>query len=528
MRTEFQPTKAAPSNKHSPALPEGLPPHQHPDGATDAQSRRCSCVLMSQRPDFSLAFASPNIEDLTGVSPADWSGQPRRFWELVHESDAGKLRQQIRLAAETGTELTSQYRIRHALTGRVAHIEEHRRPVLHADGALSGYEVTWQNTTRRTVAEQRLSAAAWKETLTVLTLGMAHDFRNIMAGIHSLSESYLAQLGAGDPFREGLSLIKQNSLQASELIQRMITLHLGQAGERSYHDLNAVVADMAGLMGKILKRRIKLVTQPAPESLPIHADIVELRQAIINLMLNAADAMPEGGTLTLRASRHETLPQPGHVKGMMPRLPCVCLTIQDTGCGIKERHLASIFDPYFTTKSKGSGLGLYNALNALEKHQGAISVESKEGAGTNFHLWLPQADFTESNRTEDAPVQRARLSLLLLGQTGELLDDMAEFLRSNNYQVVVATAPESLEGLLNSGDYEFAGVLVLAGPNDPTPGPFLAAARRQRVNLKVILKLAGRNQDDLDTRMLEKADLVLNPDLAETDVLSKLDALLKP
>ena len=99
---------------------------------------------------------------------------------------------------------------------------------------------------------------------------------------------------------------------------------------------------------KILPRRIRVGTELATGSLPVYVDIVELRQVVINLLLNAADAMPQGGSLTLRTSRHGKLPALENMKGTMPRPPCVCLTIQDTGCGIKERHLASIFDPFFT------------------------------------------------------------------------------------------------------------------------------------------------------------------------------------
>jgi hypothetical protein len=130
----------------------------------------------------------------------------------------------------------------------------------------------------------------------------------------------------------------------------------------------------------------------------------------------------------------------------MPRLPCICLTIEDSGTGIKQRHLASIFDPFFTTKSKGSGLGLYNARLAIEKHQGAISVTSKEGAGTSFQLWLPEADFSESARVEEEArrTRQARRSLLLVGQAGEVLDKTAELLRSHNYHIVVAASADNL------------------------------------------------------------------------------------
>ena len=495
----------------------------------DRVMRGWPCVVFSQRPDFSLQFASPNILELTGVSAGDWALQPRRFWELVHEQDAVELRQQFKHAIQTGVGLTNTYRLRHAQTGRVAHILEHRQPVISRNGLLLSYEVVWLDVTRQTIAEKRLSAAAWKETLAILTLGLAHDFRNIMAGIHSLSESHLSQLEEGHAFQEGLSLIQKNSAQASQLVQRIISLHLGQTGERRYHDLNEIARDLADLVSKILPRRIKLGLELAAQPLPIYADLVELRQAVINLLLNAADAMPDGGNLTLITSYHSELPPLNNMKGVLPRLPCVCLTVRDTGTGIKERHLATIFDPFFTTKSKGSGLGLYNARLGIEKHRGAISVESKEGQGTSFHLWLPEADLTESeqNPPDAEPKWLERRTLLLVGQTGEVLDQTAEFLRSNNYYVVLATTPESLPELLQSGDYRFAGVLILVEPHDAVLSPFLREIRRQGRQWKVALKLAGCSPDHLDAKSLKGADLLLNSDLPTSDMLLKLDSLLK-
>ena len=493
----------------------------------DRLMRQWPCVIFSQRPDFSMQFVSPNIAALTGISAADWTSQPGRFWQLVHELDAGELQQQFKRSVQTGREVTSTYRIRHAQTGRVAYVLEQRQPTVSQNGLLLGYEAVWLDVTRQTIAEKRLSTAAWKETLAVLTLGMAHDFRNIMAGIHSLSESYLSQVTETHPFQEGLGLIKKSSMQASQLVNRMINLHLGQAGERNYQDLNEIARDLLELVSKILPRRVRVSTELTAGTLPVYVDLVELRQVVINLLLNAADAMPEGGNLTLRTSRHAQAPELKHARGAALRAPCVCLTIQDTGSGIKERHLASIFDPFFTTKSKGSGLGLYNARLALEKHQGAISVESQEGVGTSFHVWLPEADFSESSKEgvgrESDPARRR--SLLLVGQPGELLDKTAEFLRSHNYHIVIATEPESLGELLQSSDYQFAGVMLLAEPNDHAVSAMVAEVRRQKQEFKVILKLAGLSQDDLNTQVLNRVDLVLNPDLPDADVLARLDGL---
>ena len=488
----------------------------------EGMTRRWPCVMFSQRPDFGVQFASPNIEELTGISPQAWTVRPQLFWQLVHEADAAELQQQCKRAVQTGQAVTNTYRIRHALTGRVAYILEGRQPAVSRNGLLLGFEVVWLDVTRQTIAERRLSAAAWKETLAVLTLGMAHDFTNIIAGIHSLSEQFLAQASEEHPFHEGLALIKKNSLQASQLVQRMVNLHLGQTGERNYHNLNHITTDLVELIRNTLPRRIQVDADLAPVSLPVHLDVVEFRQVVINLLLNAADAMPKGGLLTLSTSRHETMPAVDNLKGVAPRLPCVCLTIEDTGCGIKQRHLASIFDPFFTTKSKGSGLGLYNARLAVEKQQGAISVKSTEGVGATFQIWLPEADLSEPQPELALLPGHTRHSLLLLGQTGEMRDKTAELLRSHNFHVVAAEASENLRDLLQSCDYQFAGVLLFAEPNDPGLRSLLDEVRQQNKNIKVALKLAGCNQDDLQTQFLSKIDLVLAPDLSEADFLARI------
>ena len=114
------------------------------------------------------------------------------------------MQQQCKHAAQTGQAVTNTYRIRHALTGRVAYILEGRQPAISRNGLLLGFEVVWLDVTRQTIAERRLSTAAWKETLAVLTLGMAHDFTNVIAGIHSLSEPFLEQATAGTSLPRGV------------------------------------------------------------------------------------------------------------------------------------------------------------------------------------------------------------------------------------------------------------------------------------------------------------------------------------
>jgi PAS domain S-box-containing protein len=484
-------------------------------------------VIFSQRSDLSFHFVSPQIEDLTGVRAGEWLSQRNLFWQVVHESDIDELKKQIKLATRTPEGITTTYRIRNVVTGRVAYVLEHRQAVMTKGGLVLGYEGVWLDVTRQTIAEKRLSSGAWKETLAVLTMGLAHDFSNVMAGIHSISESFLAQMDEQNPLHEGMSLIRQNSLQASQLVQRIINLHHGKTGDRNYHDLNEIVGGLVELGRKIVPRRIEIIIELAPESLPLYVDLVEFHQVIINLILNAADAMQQKGKLLFRTSRHEEFPVLANVQGALPRLPSACLAIQDDGSGILTRHLSSIFDPFFTTKAvdKGSGLGLYNAKLFIEKHRGAISVDSVEGAGTTFQIWLPISDFTEGERDLESALGK-RSSVLLAGRAGKPLENSIEFLRLNGYQVVVAKSAAHAKELLGGNEYSFVVLLALLEGNDQEFSPLLADVRLTQPALKTVMQTVGCNQDELSTDLLKCVDLVISSDMSQEAVLGKLKSIL--
>lgn len=492
----------------------------------DKLIQRWPGVLFSQRADFSFQFVNSKIEELTGVSPEIWQRQPRRFWEVVHEADVDELKRQCQQAVKTPAGVTTSYRIRHALTGRVSYILEHRQAAVSRSGLVLGYEGFWLDVTRQTIAEKRLSTAAWKETLGLLTMGLAHDFSNLMSGILSLTELILAQLGSQHSCAATLEMVKQSSLQASQLVQRIVNLHRSKTGMHQYLDLNQVVTELVELVCKVLPRRIRVETELAQGQLPVYMDAVEFRQVVLNLALNAADAMPNRGQLHFRVTAHTAAQELAHCQGKFPRLPCVCLSVQDNGSGIAARHLPHVFDPFFTTKplTKGSGLGLYNARMFVEEHGGAISVESTEGIGTTFRLWLPEADFTESDRMLAQGAERRRC-VLLVGQPGLATDSIAEFLRTHNFYVVAThTAARAIE-LLATEENTLHGVMVLAEPGDAGMLGLILELKERRLTKHVVLQIIGGNADQLENRVLERADLVLLSNAEESVILQKLNHL---
>ncbi len=482
-------------------------------------------VLFSQRADFTFSFVSKKIEDWTGISIEDWSRRPQKFWDVIHEADAGELQAQF-AKCKGGEAVTTTFRVRHSQTGKVTYILERREAVLSSNGLVLGYDGAWVDVTRQTIAEKRLASAVWKETLGVLTMGLAHDFSNIMAGIYSLSETYQCSIDPKEEMHQGFGLIKRNSLQATQLVQRILALHQGKVGQRNYHNVNDLVADTLEVCRKTI-RRISLHTGLSTEQLPLYIDPIEFRQVLVNLVLNAADAMPEGGDLCIDTHLHQELPVVQTFQGTLPRLPAVCIEVRDTGTGIPVEHLAQIFDPFFTTKplNKGSGLGLYNARLFVEKHSGAISVESVENEGTTFRIWLPKANFTESERFQ-AEFVLGRKTLLLVETAGKNLSETAQCLRENGFYVATAESERVAVELLHSPDYQFDAVMALVnGRNRISPRLFNEIGRL-KLPIKKVVQIYGSNEDEHDRTLLDAADMVIGSGIPEGEIAGKLREVL--
>ncbi len=498
------------------------------DALLELLSQHWSGVLFRQRPDLTFEQAGPRLAELTGIALEEWRTRPGLLLEVVHELDLDLFRRHLEDAATRPDGAACAFRVRHRTTGRVSYIDEHRRIIRDANGTVLHHEGFWTDVTRQALAERRLASAAWKETLGLVTQGLAHDFNNVLAGILGLSETFLMQIDDKHPFHHGLQLVKSNSHHAAQLIRRIDQLHRAKTGVRSYQDLNALVQEGAELLGKVIPKRIEIAAEPAAGQLPLYVDPVEFQQTLLNLALNAADAMPERGKLILRTWQTDSLNDVSgeHRVGAPSRLPAACLEMTDTGRGIQSRLLPFIFDPFFTTKpmNRGSGLGLYNARLFAEKHTAGITVRSAEGKGTTLRLWFPIADFTEAEAAL-ALSNRRRRCLLLAGRAGQARAATAEFLRSNNYLVVPAA--EDAEDWLRSGDYSFDGILLLAEPGDDLALRITRFIRQHQLPLKIILKTTGGNPDEIDPQLSGKCDLHITPDLAEDTLLDRLAETLE-
>jgi signal transduction histidine kinase len=481
-------------------------------------------AVFYQRADFSIDNPDAKLQKLTGAS--NQATEPHRFWEWVHEADVEPLKRQCAQAATTPGGVTTTFRIRHAQSGNLVFIHEHREADLNESAQVVGYHVLWQDVSRQTLAEKRLTAAAQKAVFSAATAGFAHDFNNQMAGVLSVSDLLLGQLGAEDPKRPMLQLINRSATQATTLLQRLLNLVRGKTGSRQYLDLNQVVSDSAEVMRKVLFRRIQVQTELAPQPVPVYLDPVAFGRVVLNLTLNAAAAMPTGGTFTLRVSVQSTAPALKSFRGHVPPLPCACVSVQDAGPGIAARHLPHLFEPFFTTKlpTEGSGLGLYQARRFAEQHGGAISVESTEGAGATFALWLPQSDFTEAEKLEAADAQRPP-HVLLVGRAGAATDKLLQLLRAEHFDLVITHTPERATELLTDPDNQLQGALIAATADDAPLLAVVQTLQAQKLSSRLALQLLSGDTAQMDHTLLAHANLVLGSDADPAVVIRKLKDL---
>jgi len=266
--------------------------------------------------------------------------------------------------------------------------------------------------------EEDLYKAQKLESLAVLAGGLAHQFNNIMtalAGNITLAKMYAKP---GSEVSDILTEAGKASLMAEDLTRQLLTFSKGGSPSTEIISLNGIIAELAGVTSNDsgISSEISL-----PLNLwPVEADEAQIRQAIINLIINAREAMPDGGNLRIRA---ENIDAGSPELSALPKGDFVKMTIEDQGVGISKAHLGKIFDPFFSTKPHGSGLGLTNTFSIIKAHKGHITVGSEEGAGTTFTIYLPAAP-------SKTPEEKTEKKVFLTGNKRVLVMDDEDMVRN--------------------------------------------------------------------------------------------------
>jgi PAS domain S-box-containing protein len=300
----------------------------------------------------------------------------------------------------------------------------------------SGRDITEQR-----LLEEQFRQAQKMEAVGRLAGGVAHDFNNLLGVILGYAEMLIEELGPDHPLAKKAHGIYRAGERAAALTRQLLAFSRQQMLQQTVLDLNAVVGEISKLVERLIGEDVRLVLDLDPNLGRVKADGGQLEQVIMNLAVNARDAMPNGGRLTLRTSAVELTEAPARQHRVV-RGRYVQLEVVDTGIGMDEATQARIFEPFFTTKDrgKGTGLGLATAYGIVKQSGGYIWVHSRPGLGSTFRVLLPQVDapLDHSEPPARAETPAGCETILLVEDEEALLDMMREFLRARGYCVLEA------------------------------------------------------------------------------------------
>ncbi len=374
---------------------------------------------------------------------------------LVHEEDRERVRRGIHEALfGEGSKWSAEYRFLKG-DGRYAIVIDRGTILRDASGRPVRSVGGMTDVTEQRELERQLMRSQRLDSLGTLAGGVAHDLNNVLTPI-TMGLNLLADAALRSDERAILETVRLSAARGAQMVKQVLSFARGMEGQRVEVQPRLVVQELERMIRETFPRNIRIATR-VPERLPVvSGDPTQLHQVLLNLCLNARDAMPEGGRLTLRV-RHGRVASPmPSASGEIPPGHYLRLEVEDEGCGIDESLLERIFDPFFTTKPRGegTGLGLSTTLAIVRRHQGHIMVRSKPGAGSCFTVLLPVSEETAASEAVVAPVRRRRGS----GETILLVDDERDIrelacaaLHAAGYAVVTASDGREALAMLHDG-----------------------------------------------------------------------------
>jgi PAS domain S-box-containing protein len=382
---------------------------------------------------------SPSLEALHGLAPGTFGGTWDDYVADIHPDDRARVEAAVRASLERGS-----HRIEYRIVlpdGRVRWVEGRGRVFRQADGTptrLAGVclDVSERKETEQ-IAESERAKASRLESIGILAGGIAHDFNNLLTSV--LGHLSLARevTSPDDKVHRWIASAERGALRSRELTQQLLTFARGGAPIRKQASVASVVREAAGFA--LTGGGVKPLFDVEDDLWPAEVDAGQIAQVVQNIVINAKQAMPDGGTITIRLS-NEHLPLREDVP--LPPGPYVLAEFEDQGQGIAPEHITRVFDPFFTTKAKGSGLGLATAYSIVRRHGGHLAVTSALGVGSCFVLRLPArpGNTLETHETPSYTARPGRGRVLVMDDEPLVLETTEELLAALGFEVV--TAPD--------------------------------------------------------------------------------------
>ncbi len=410
---------------------------QRAEGALRKLSRAveqsASTIIITDTQGY-IEYANPRFTETTGYSLAEVLGQHTRILKSGHTSpeEYRRLWETITAGKEWRGEFHNKKK-----NGELYWESASISPIKNAEGVITHFLAVKEDITERKQAEEtrakleeQLRQAQKMESIGRLAGGVAHDFNNLLTVIQGHISLLQDELPGEDPRLEQLDLIRQASERAAVLTRQLLAFSRQQILAPTRLDLNDLVANLHKMLGRLIGEDITLTTVLQPGLWPVTADPGQLEQVIMNLVINARDAMPTGGKLTIETRNVDLDGSYAQIHLDAPTGPCVMLAVTDTGHGMDEATLARIFEPFFTTKEpgKGTGLGLATVYGIVKQSGGHITVYSEPSQGATFKIYLPASGTAPQRlaQPQAQPVIRGGNETILLVEDDEMVRSLVQ------------------------------------------------------------------------------------------------------
>ncbi len=461
--------------------------------------------------DGRLVFLNQYGLDMLGYSKEDLE---RGIYlnEVIAPEDRERVNEGMRRQL-TGDYVTgNEYRVQRK-DGTSFPIVGYASPIRRGDEII-GVRGIGVDVTERKELEEQLRQAQKMEAVGRLAGGLAHDFNNLLTGILGYSQLAMDSLGEDHPTRELVQTIKQTGERASELTKRLLSFSRRKVGETEVISLNETIGGMKEMLNRLIREDIRFHLDLEPDLRTIQADPNDIVHVIVNLAINACDAMPRGGRLGIETRNAElSAPVTTELVGMDPG-HYVMLAVTDTGIGMTEDVKSRVFEPFFTTKddSEGTGLGLSIVYGIVKNSNGHIRVQSEAGKGTTVMVFFPQADrpvgFTQPSAATPKSLRGSETVLIVEDQ--EVVRSLAvRILADKGYLVLQAGQGEEALRLCR----EHGGPIHLMVTDVVMPGmngPELArAVQADRPDMKVIYMSGYIESSTIRSEVLTKGEIYI-------------------
>jgi two-component system cell cycle sensor histidine kinase/response regulator CckA len=504
------------------AQTEGTLREQERQYRTIAEHTRDLIYILDAQGQFT--YVSPSFRQSLGYDPAALVGL--KAFALIHPDDTVTAREVFRNLPATGNGHAVPFRYK-TQDGRWRQYESVVSWAVDEKGDKIQAVVVARDIEDRRQLEDQVRQAQKMDAVGRLAGGVAHDFNNLLTAINGYSDLLLRALEEGDPRRADVEEIKDTAARAAALTQQLLAFSRRQITQPTVMDVNTVVGRVEKMLRRLIGEDIALKTVLAPELHRTRADVGQIEQVIMNLSVNAREAMPQGGTLILETANVSLGPE-----AEAPAGDYALLTVTDTGCGMDPAVAEHLFEPFFTTKDKrrGTGLGLSTVYGILQQAGAHIRLTTIPGQGTAFRLYFPRVDDAPAPAAtalqSDDAFFRGNERVLLAEDDRAVRVMAARVLRQGGYRVTEAANGE--EALRLTEDPNFAvDLLITDVVMHGLSGPDLAKIlTEKRPGVKVVY-ISGYMGEDARTSVLKDAGATFLPKpFRPRDLLQKARTIL--